>query len=121
MFVPESWGRAEISAIIEEEPDLVSGELGASYSTKASRKFRIDELFDDDDVFPETFQDVLRCHDTELVEQELDRLGQCALEGVVQDRIETKDYARPMMRRIEAERDVYDKAVKKKGKQKSLF
>jgi hypothetical protein len=121
LFVPESWGRGQISAIIEEEPDLISSKSDSQYCTKASRKFGIVELFDDDEVFPDTFKDVLRCHDAELVERELDRLGQCALEGIVHDRIEAKTYARPMMQRIEAERSAFDAALKKKGKQKSLF
>lgn len=121
MFVPESWGRAQISAILDEEPDLVSRHVGSVYCTKTSRSFGFDELFEDDDVLPSTFEDVLRCHDTELVERELDKLGQSALEGIVQDRIETKTYGRPMMPRIELERKEYDKAVKKKGKQHTLF
>lgn len=121
LFVPDSWGRVQFGAVITDEPEMISSSRASQFCTRTSSKNDIIDLYNDDAVEDELFNTVLRCHDTELVEMELEDVGQAAIEGLVMDTIKERDYAVGKIDRMEAEKNAFKLALKEDGAQKKLF
>lgn len=112
LFLPTEWGRAQVAAILDEAPELVSSGADNEYTTMTSKKWDIIHLFDDNDIPSNVFGDILRCHDAELVERELEDAGQSALEGSIMEIIRNRRWALPIISRIENERKEYNRAIR---------
>jgi len=120
LFVPHFWGRTEISAVIDEEPELVSTDPNSPYRMKTLARHDISGLFQDEACSDIEFGRVLKCHDTELMETELRLLGEAARNGVIERTMRERDYAKSNMKIVVAERKAYEAALRDRSTQSEI-
>jgi hypothetical protein len=120
LFVPRFWGRTQVAAVLEEEPELVSMANDSPFRTRTSKRNDIAKLFDDDSCTDLDFGQILKCHDTELIEGELVVVGEAARDGMIETKMKEKDYARDFMKVVKAEKKVYDSTMRDKGRQSKI-
>ena len=77
-------------------------------------------MFSNSDVTVEEFNDVLRNHDTELVEKEFITIGEEAISKTIEELLQTKSYVKEEITSIKDERSEYNRVKKTMPIQKRL-